>query len=127
MTTTTIEVPRERWNLFFDEFSRQHEAWIASFEILSPTIGAQTQGEDLPFAGITADFKDAENAVSVLLGTSPDDHVTHVVTAPKRVMLERIETPMGDEEVLEIESADETKMLLRFRSLELPKAVDEFC
>jgi len=84
----TIEVPRERWNKFFDEFSRQHEGWILSIEVLGSELGAQKEAT-APLVGISA----------------------HIVNMPTRVWSR--EDGQANE-ALEIESADGTKTLLRF-------------
>ena len=38
MTTSvnraTTEIPRERWVSFFDDFSKQHEGWIVTVEVI---------------------------------------------------------------------------------------------
>ena len=53
-------------------------------------------------------------AISIELGTRPDEHVNHAVSKPTAVSLEQTEE--GANAALEIEVADGTKTLLRFRS-----------
>ena len=52
----TKEIPREEWTRFLDTFSRQHEEWLATLEILGTDIGAQQEARDLPLEGITANY-----------------------------------------------------------------------
>jgi hypothetical protein len=112
---STKEIPREEWTRFLDTFSRQHEGWLATLEILGADIGAQQEARDLPLEGITATSSDAESqSIAINLGQTPEDHVTHTIPAPTRVWLEQ--TSAGANAALEIESADEVKTLLRFRS-----------
>jgi hypothetical protein len=112
---STQEIPRDQWKNFLDRFSRQHEGWLATLEILGADIGAQQEARDLPLEGISASSKDDESrTIAISLGKTPEDHVTHAITEPNRVWLE--ETPEGAAAALEIESADEVKTLLRFRS-----------
>jgi uncharacterized protein DUF5335 len=119
----TQEIPRDEWMTFFDRFSRQHEGWLATLEVFAPNIGAQEEAHDLPFEGITASAKDsAPETIAIILGKSPDDHVEHAIAAPTRIWLEQ--TSQGANAALEIESADEVKTLLRFRSALPAEMVD---
>jgi hypothetical protein len=111
----TKEIPRDEWNKFLDTFSRQHEGWLATLEIFAVDIGAQEQARDLPLKGITATSTDDESpSIVINLGKTTEDHVTHTITRPTRLWLEQ--TPAGANAALEIESADQVKTLLRFRS-----------
>ena len=111
----TQEIPRDEWTTFLDRFSQQHEGWLSTLEILGTDIGAQEEAHDLPLEGITATSKDnMPETIAISLARAPDDHVTHTITKPTRIWLEQ--TPQGANAVLEIESADEEKTLLRFRS-----------
>lgn len=111
----TQEIQRDEWETFFDTFSRQHEGWLATLEVLGPDIGAQQEADDLPLEGITATSKDsAVESIAISLGKTPEDHITHTITEPTRVWLRQ--TSHGANAALEIESADEVKTLLRFRS-----------
>ena len=121
--TTTKEIPRQEWNTFFDAFSRQHEGWLATLEIFAPDIGAQEEARELPLEGVSiASGNDAAEAIAISLGRDPADHVTHTVTGPEHVWLEQ--TAEGANAALEIESANDTKTLLRFRSALPAEMVD---
>ena len=110
---STQEIPRDQWKNFLDKFSRQHEGWLATLEVLGADIGAQEEAHDLPLEGISAAATDDESrAIAISLGKSPEDHVTHTIMEPSRVWLE--EASEGAAAALEIESADEVKTLLRF-------------
>ena len=54
----TQEIPRAEWNTFLDTFSRQHEGWLATLEVLAADIGAQEEARDLPLEGISATSAD---------------------------------------------------------------------
>jgi hypothetical protein len=111
----TREIRRDEWTTFLDTFSQQHEGWLSTLEILGTDIGAQEEVRDLPLEGITATPRDsAPETIAISLGKAPEDHVTHTISKPTRVWLEQ--TPEGANSALEIESADEVKTLLRFRS-----------
>jgi hypothetical protein len=111
----TQEIPRDQWKTFLDSFSRQHEGWLATLEVLGTDIGAQQEARDLPLEGVTATSRDgAPETIAISLGKSAEDHVTHTITEPTRIWLEQ--TSLGANTALEIESADDVKTLLRFRS-----------
>jgi hypothetical protein len=119
----TQEIPRDEWNNFFDVFSRQHEGWLATLEVFGPEIGAQEEAHELPLEGISiASGNKGTDAIAIDLGKTPEDHFTHRITEPEHVWLEQ--TSGGANAALEIESENETKTLLRFRSTLLPEMVD---
>jgi hypothetical protein len=119
----TQEIPRDEWNNFLDVFSRQHEGWLATLEVFGPEIGAQEEAHELPLEGISiASGINGTDAIAIDLGKTPEDHVTHTITEPEHVWLEQ--TSGGANAALEIESENETKTLLRFRSALLPEMVD---
>lgn len=109
------EPKRDDWQTFFDSFSRQHEGWLATLELLGSEIGAQQQGQELALAGVSLSSGGEESeAISIDLGITPDERVSHAITQPTHVWLEQ--TDQGANAALQIESADGTKALLRFRS-----------
>jgi hypothetical protein len=117
----TQEIPRDEWNNFFDRFSRQHEGWLATLEVFGPDIGAQEEAHELPLEGTSID-SGSNGAIVIDLGKTPEDHVTHTITEPEHVWLEQ--TSGAANAALEIESENETKTLLRFRSALRPEMVD---
>lgn len=118
---STQEIPREEWTNFFDSFSRQHQGWLATLEVLGSDIGAQQEADQLPFEGISLSSDDEEAAVLINVGKSVD-HVSHSIRQPKHVWLQR--TPEGANESIEIEAEGDSKTLLRFRSPMLSEFVD---
>jgi Family of unknown function (DUF5335) len=111
----TQEIPRDEWKSFFDKFTQQHEGWLASLEIFAPDVGAQQEALDLPLEGISTTAKEnGPQTIAISLGKTPEDHVTHTIADPMRLWLEQ--TSQRANAALEIESADEVKTLLRFRS-----------
>jgi hypothetical protein len=110
----TQEIPRDEWATFLDTFSRQHEGWLSTLEILGTDIGAQQEVLNLPLEGISVSRESVPETIAISLGNDAEDHVTHTVTKPTRIWLEQ--TSQGANAALEIESEDEVKTLLRFRS-----------
>ena len=73
--------------------------------------------------GVSADLKArGKDTISIIAGDRPDDHVSHIINGPTRVVLE--ETEEGAHKGLRIEAADGETTLLRFRSPALPETVD---
>lgn len=119
----TRQIERSQWPAFFDSFSRQHEGWLASLEILGPDLGAQIEEHELPFEGITDESDETEgNTIMIMAGGKADDHVTHSISRPIEVSLEQ--TDEGADATLAIKSEDGVTALLRFRSPVLPEMVD---
>jgi Family of unknown function (DUF5335) len=119
----TREIPHDEWISFFDEFSRQHEGWLATVEVLGADLGTQVEARELPLVGVTADLKgETEDAVSIFTGAAAADNVTHTVIAPAHVRLE--ETESGAHQALQIVSRSGETTLIRFRSAVLPEALD---
>jgi hypothetical protein len=117
------EIPREEWGEFLDSFSRQHEGWLVTVEVLSEEIGAQVEAEGKPLEGITAELKDGGvDSIIITVGLTPAEHVTHNITAPTHIRLEQAEN--GANMALQIESSEGVTTLVRLRSAMLPEMVD---
>ncbi|HET9468567.1 MAG TPA: DUF5335 family protein [Vicinamibacterales bacterium] len=107
-----IEVPRRQWSDRLYEFSRRHQGWPVALDILGESIGAQCEFGLLSLAGVTAEPSDGGMiAITAML---PDGgFLTHRVREPMHLFIE--ETDAGVDAALQIESADGTKAILRFR------------
>src|SRR5436853_7080557 len=119
----TQEIPRQEWNSFFYSFSRQHVGWLATLEVFGPEVGAQEEAHELPLEGVSiaAEADKSEN-IAINMGKTPEDHISRTIPKPKHVWLKK--TDEGADAALEIESEDEAKTLLRFRSPMPPEFVD---
>jgi hypothetical protein len=119
----TKEIPKKEWPKFFDSFSRQHEGWLVTLEILGSDIGAQVEERELAFEGIVDEWNEVQgNQIRIMFGAKPDDHITHSIGRPTALSLEQ--TDEGADAALAIKSADGVTALLRFRSSMLPEMVD---
>ena len=121
-TTTTREIKREEWTDFFDGFSRRHEGWLVTIELLDPKLGDQIELENQALRGIVAERKRDPEVIEIFTENREKQSTTNVVEKPTRVWIE--ESAEGAEAALEIESQDGPKTLLRFRSAALPETVD---
>lgn len=115
MGTSLIE--RKDWRGFFDTFSRAHDGWLVTLEVLDPELGDQIEVENLPLRGITVNH-DGSLEITFERGQS---HVSHTLSAPTRVFAKQSGEDV--DEVLEFEGRGQTTLLL-FRSPLSPIEVD---
>ena len=80
---------------------------------MAQSIGAQRQFRQMPLVGITAEPRD-HGMISIAVEEPDGDHLTHMIHAPTHVFIEKTKT--GADSSLEIDSADGTKAVLRFRT-----------
>jgi Family of unknown function (DUF5335) len=111
----TRDIPREQWIKFFDDFSRRHEGWIVTLEVLGSDIGDQEEANNLPLVGISADVKARENRIEIIVGGRPDADVTRFIERPKHIWVKEATLP-GDE-AIEVESEDGIKTILKFHRI----------
>ena len=116
-STSTDEIPQRDWSYFFDVFSLRHRGWIASLELLDPEIGDQMEASHMRFEGVTYEAsRHRPDAIELMFGGSPSDHVTHTIRGPRFVRLERTELENGTFETLEIECSRGPVALVRFHA-----------
>lgn len=121
----TIEIPKEDWPKFLDNFSRKHQDWLVTLEIFGTELGAQVQELELTFAGIVDEWDEIRgDQIVIMVGGKPENHMTHRIGNPIQVSLEQ--TVGGEDVALAIKSADGLMALLRFLSPMLPEMVDGF-
>jgi hypothetical protein len=118
----TVEILREDWSRRLNEFTAIHEGWLVSLDILGAEFGAQPAIDNLPLVGVSADRVNLDGTIVLSVALSRGDHFTHVIEAVTHIYLER--TDDGADAALQIESADGTKAILRFRATALPETVD---
>ena len=88
-------------------------------------MGYQVETETRPFDGIVPDVKDGEDAVWIIFGSTPDQHLTHGVYGVTAIRV-RLASAVHGAAVL-VEAEDGTKTLLelsRQEDYELPPATD---
>ena len=111
----TRDIPPEQWIKFFDDFSRSHEGWIVTLEVLGSDIGDQEEANNLPLVGISADVKARKNQIEIIVGGRPDAHVTRFIERPKHIWVKEPTLP-GDE-AIEVEAEDGIKTILNFHRI----------
>lgn len=111
----TKEIPRNEWPVFLADFSRLYGGWLSDLEVFGADIGSQMEQEGLPLEGIAAEFRNGKpDSIAIMFGTQPDDHITHTITAPSQVSVEK--TDQGADAALAIKAPDGTTTVLRFRA-----------
>jgi len=118
----TVEIPHDAWAQTLNEFTAIHEGWLISLDVLSPTIGAQPEINNLPLLGVSADRVDHDDAITISAARAAAEHITHTIRAVTRVYIERRDD--GADVAMQIESADGTKTVLRFLATALPETLD---
>jgi len=105
------EIPRDDWQQYFEDFSRNQPDYIAKVEILSGELGAETEAEGTHLAAITYDRKD--DIVVIGLDGAADgiaEEVQHVIERPLKIA---VDDESGGEIAFEIEDAEGTQTVLR--------------
>jgi len=120
--TDDLDIKSEEWISFLDGFSRQHEGWLASIEVVT-AMGRQIEAKNGRLKGVSIDHADGKRRAYVQVGDGPDERVTHIVDAPTGIRFKRTQT--GAHEGLEIVSTDGSTTVVRFRSAMLPEMLDD--
>lgn len=118
----TVEIPRQDWIRTLNEFAAIHKGWLISLDVLNPEIGAQHEVNNLPLTGVSADEVEGAVTVTISAARSAAEHLSHTIHAPTRMHIQR--TDEGADVALQIQSADGTKTILRFRVTALPETLD---
>ena len=121
-TTSSVEVPRSEWASTLDAFSRVHDGWLVSLDLSDSRSNRQREFENLPLVGVSADLDDHEAMVVISVTRDRGEYLAHPIPAVSRIAVER--SADGAEAALQIDSADGTKSVLRFRTAVLPECVD---
>ena len=104
----TKQIPKSEWPAFLNSFSSRHEGWLVNLEVIGPDIGAQVEGTALVLEGLTDEVKG--NTIMIMAGNKPDDHLTHSISRPTELSVEKTET--GEDVALSIKGEDGTRTLL---------------
>ena len=111
MVESSREIPRGVWRQYFDDFSRNLPALLASVEVAGPETGAQVEVDHGVLTGITYD--DRDDIVVIGLDAPPGgtrEDVERTVSQPEQIYVAGDE---GGEAVFDIEDAEGNKTLVR--------------
>jgi hypothetical protein len=116
----TQQISRNEWKQFFHDFSRFHQGWIISLDVFSQEFGAQIGTRDIPFEGmVVEESRDGRHSIELILGKTPDNHLTHTIARPTRIWFESL----GENEVLQIEAENNITHLLSLHRSMVPAKV----
>jgi len=110
--STTRQIPRQEWTRYFDELTRRFfkdgNPEAATVEVISPDLGDQVAADFVRALGVAYDPRN--EVLEVLL-----DGVDHLVYHPREVWV--VEEDNGFVSTLEIVRDDDTREVVRFRSV----------
>ena len=109
----TREIPSHEWVPFLDQFSRRHQGAQVAIEVFGESLGALREAASLPLVGVSVDLIDGgdNEQIEVMAGGPAGPHLLHAVTRPSGIQLAQDER--GEDQALQITSADGTSTLLR--------------
>jgi hypothetical protein len=107
---TNQEIPQDRWEQFFEDFSNQHEGQPVRIELMNRDIGDQPFADAAPLLGISCDTKGSRaGSIEITAGEDADSLVSHVIDRPAHVRL-----ATGDQaDTIEIQSDNESTVLIQ--------------
>jgi hypothetical protein len=121
----TREIPRDQWREFLDQFSREHEGWQVTVEVLADRNGDQIITQEKPLLGISYSGEQGTNAnISVIAGEQAADNVNHMVSSPSRLWV--AQSDLGEPQGLQIESETDPTTLVTFRTPMSPEMYDRY-
>ncbi len=108
------KIEKAAWEKYLDDFTKQHQGYVARIEIVGREFGDQEEAAWLPFAGISYDPHHDQIIVTVggISGRYPA-HLTHMITHPRA--MEVHQTPEEDITTLCIATAENTETLVTLR------------
>jgi hypothetical protein len=117
-----LEIRASEWSDFLDAFSRQHEGWLVTVEDIPHAAGgSRVEARELPLQGVFVDDS-REHNISIAVGRTADDHLTHTISRPTRLIAEQNDA--GADEGLTIERRAGRSTQIRFRAPARPDEVD---
>lgn len=122
----TREIPRDEWQGFLDDFSRQHEGESVTVEVLAGEMGDQIIVKEWPLKGITYDGESSiYPAISVIAGDErPARDLNHVIASPTKLLI--AESDDGAPQGIKIESESDPPTLVSFHGAASPEMNDRY-
>jgi Family of unknown function (DUF5335) len=108
----TSEIARESWREYFDDLSRGLATTRATVEIEGGEVGAQVEAEGLILTGISYDDRDDVLVIGLSPG-GPGETLEHLVSGPRRILVESSDAIVPDS--VDVEDAEGARTLLRLR------------
>ena len=106
----TIEIPKDKWTEFLNDFSKRRFGWGTKVEVLDESVGDQILSEGLILNGITHEDKGGNCTIEMSLGENTEHHQTHTIIKPVKIAY--LSENNSHVAVLEIVEANNTKTLI---------------
>jgi hypothetical protein len=85
------QIPSRSWRKFLDDFSQDHESWMAEMQVI-PAGGEErcrVEVRDLPLVGVSIDSnRPGDRRVVVSLGERDEDHLNHIIPSVSAIHLD---------------------------------------
>jgi uncharacterized protein DUF5335 len=119
-----VQIPHNEWDEFFASFSRQHEGWLVTIEVLQPRGEVQLSFKDVSLQKVTIVISKGKEILTINMGERSGKTQSLEISSPSRIFL--CTNTEGAHEELRIESLAGKTTVLRFRSPMLPEMVDGY-
>lgn len=116
-----LEISRSRWSEFVETFTRQHQNWLTTVQVIDETDKTRVLAKDAPLDHVMI-RDDNEIHVGMREGPEPKRTIEHIVQQPRRMVFE--ETEEGAHKGMRIESKTGVVTYLKFRKAALPEQLD---
>lgn len=117
-------IPKNRWVQFLDHFSKLHDHWTVDVELRRSDGSSELMAGRLQLQGITADEKGGANdIISIVIGRTPEESLTHIVSEPIHLTVERAES--AADRFLRIETADGGSVIITLIAPASAEMIDE--
>lgn len=118
----TREIPHNEWIQFLNEYSRQHQGWIATVEVKGGNVGDHIEARSMSFRGVTYEEKGTnKGAIDIYLDKGTQSNETRTIVQPSHL---RIASDGGTDKGFEVEAKDGTTTIVRFDRPASPQNVD---
>ena len=115
MAGQSVEIRREDWTEFLDEFSREHQGRQVDLEVDGVEDGGQIEAREVPLQGISADVRGQTHDISIVVGEEQRPGLTHIIPGARSLRVEQ--TPSGNQSALRIEARNGETTVLKLREL----------
>ncbi len=81
-------IDARQWKSFANRFTSEHDGWSASLQLREPGGAIEMAIEDRPFRGVTVEDHLGHEALILMFGDDPDEHLAHIMEHPSSVDLD---------------------------------------
>ena len=111
----TRDIPKAGWTEFLDEFSRTHQAWLATVDSVEPDRQVDTRAVEQPLRSVSPEVQ-ANQVVSVSIRFQEDSGSRPAIEVAAPIALRVDETAEGAARGVEILDREGRCTRIRFRA-----------